>query len=104
MSFGRFGDDIARSTPEEQLREWAIADLAAVFGAEFQPVDVLTRRWLDAMPQYGPGHGDLVASLRAGLPATLALAGNYLDGVGVPACVATAGQAAASVVAATVRR
>ena len=44
-------------------------------------------RWLDAMPQYGPGHADVVAEVRAGLPPTLAVAGSYLDGIGVPACV-----------------
>ena len=44
---------------------------------------------------------DLAAEIRAELPATLAVTGNYLDGVGVPACVAAAGQAAAAVVAAT---
>jgi oxygen-dependent protoporphyrinogen oxidase len=104
MSFGRFGDDIARLTTDEQLLEWAKSDLATVFGASFDPIDVLIRRWLDAMPQYGPGHAELVAKLRGGLPPTLAVAGNYLDGVGVPACVAVAGRAAASVVEATSRR
>jgi oxygen-dependent protoporphyrinogen oxidase len=49
------------------------------------------------MPQYGPGHAGLVAELRAGLPPTLAVAGNYLDGVGVPGCLAAAGRAAISV-------
>ncbi len=52
------------------------------------PVDYRVQRWIDAMPQYGPGHADLVAELRAGLPPTLAVAGGYLDGIGVPACVA----------------
>jgi oxygen-dependent protoporphyrinogen oxidase len=54
-------------------------------------------RWLDAMPQYGPGHADLVTEVRAGLPPTLAVAGSYLDGIGVPACVGAAGRAAAEV-------
>jgi oxygen-dependent protoporphyrinogen oxidase len=58
------------------------------------PVDVCVRRWLDAMPQYGPGHRDLVAELRASLPPTLAVAGSYLDGIGVPACIGAAGRAA----------
>jgi oxygen-dependent protoporphyrinogen oxidase len=58
-------------------------------------------RWIDALPQYGPGHGEIAARIRAGLPPTLAVAGNYLDGVGVPACVAAAGRAAAGVLAAT---
>jgi oxygen-dependent protoporphyrinogen oxidase len=35
------------------------------------------------------------------MPPTLAIAGNYLDGVGVPACIGAAGRAAAAVVAAT---
>jgi len=45
------------------------------------------------MPQYGPGHADLVAEVRAGLPPGLAVAGSYLDGIGVPACVGAAGRA-----------
>jgi oxygen-dependent protoporphyrinogen oxidase len=37
----------------------------------------------------------------AGLPATVAAAGNYLDGIGVPACVAAADRAVAAVTSAT---
>lgn len=93
MSFGRFGDDIARSTPDEQLRSWAIEDLQTVFGITVDPIAVLVHRWIDALPQYGPGHAELVAEIRGGLPPDLAVAGNFLDGVGVPACVAAAGAA-----------
>jgi protoporphyrinogen/coproporphyrinogen III oxidase len=50
------------------------------------------------MPQYGPGHRDLVAELRAGLPSTLTVTGSYLDGIGVPACIGAAGRAATSAV------
>ncbi|MBU3751395.1 MAG: protoporphyrinogen oxidase, partial [Mycobacterium sp.] len=32
MSFGRFGDDIARNTPDDQLLAWAVQDLQTVFG------------------------------------------------------------------------
>jgi oxygen-dependent protoporphyrinogen oxidase len=71
-----------------------VADLSSVFGLTVRPVDARVQRWLDAMPQYGPGHADLVAELRAGLPPTLAVAGSYLDGIGVPACVAAATMAA----------
>ena len=101
MSFGRFGDDIARTAHDHELQARAVADLAAVFGVTVDPLGILVHRWIDALPQYAPGHGDLAAEIRAGLPATLAIAGNYLDGVGVPACVASAGRAAATVVAAT---
>jgi oxygen-dependent protoporphyrinogen oxidase len=102
LSYGRFGDDLARSAGDEDLLEWASLDLAAVFGVNVEPVDCHVHRWIDAMPQYGPGHADLVAELRAGLPPTLAVAGGYLDGIGVPACVAAATRAAASLVTARV--
>lgn len=107
MSFGRFADaekNPARVTSDAELQAWARADLKTVFGIDVDPVEVLVHRWLDAMPQYGPGHAALAAQLRADLPPTLALAGNYLDGIGVPACLAVAGAAAAAVVAATTRR
>ncbi|MDT5016338.1 MAG: protoporphyrinogen/coproporphyrinogen oxidase [Mycobacterium sp.] len=104
LSYGRFGDDLARSAGDEDLLAWSAQDLAAVFGVDTEPVDCHVQRWIDAMPQYGPGHGELVAELRAGLPPTLAVTGAYLDGIGVPACVAAATKAAASLVTSGVAR
>ena len=98
LSFGRLGDDIAARASDDELLAWAIEDLATVFGLAVEPVDVRVQRWPDAMPQYGPGHRDLVAELRAGLPSTLTVAGSYLDGIGVPACIGAAGRAAAAAV------
>jgi oxygen-dependent protoporphyrinogen oxidase len=94
LSFGRYGDTLARDTGDEDLLAWAARDLDTLFGVTVDPVDSHVQRWIDAMPQYGPGHADLVAELRAGLPPTLAVAGGYLDGIGVPACVASATRAA----------
>ena len=104
LSYGRFGDDLARRAGDEELLAWAAQDLAAVFGVKTDPEDCHVQRWMDAMPQYGPGHGALVAELRAGLPPTLAVAGAYLDGIGVPACVGAATKAAASLVTSGVAR
>jgi oxygen-dependent protoporphyrinogen oxidase len=98
LSFGRFGDDLAARASDDELLAWAAEDLAAVFGLTVDPVDARVRRWIDAMPQYGPGHADVVAEVRAGLPATLAAAGSYLDGIGVPACIGAAGRAAERVI------
>lgn len=98
LSFGRLGDDIATRASDDELLAWSVDDLGTVFGLTVEPVDVRVQRWPDAMPQYGPGHRDLVADLRAGLPPTLAVAGSYLDGIGVPACVGAAGRAAAAAV------
>ncbi|MBP1820933.1 oxygen-dependent protoporphyrinogen oxidase [Mycobacterium sp. OAE908] len=104
LSYGRFGDDLARNAGDEDLLEWASKDLGTVFGVSVEPVDCHVQRWIDAMPQYGPGHPALVAELRAGLPPTLAVAGGYLDGIGVPACVAAATRAAASLITSRVAR
>lgn len=93
LSFGRFGDDLAATATDEQLLVWAREDLATVFGFDVDIVDARIQRWIEAMPQYGPGHADLVADVRAGLPPGLAVAGSYLDGIGVPACIGAAGRA-----------
>jgi protoporphyrinogen/coproporphyrinogen III oxidase len=93
LSFGRFGDDLATSASDEDLLAWARRDLSDVFGLEVEPVDACLQRWIEAMPQYGPGHADVVAEVRAGLPSGLAVAGSYLDGIGVPACIGSAGRA-----------
>jgi protoporphyrinogen/coproporphyrinogen III oxidase len=98
LSFGRFGDDLATRASDDELLAWALDDLATVFELTIDPVDVCIQRWPDAMPQYGPGHRDLVAELRAGLPPTLAVAGSYLDGIGVPACIGAAGRAVTSTI------
>ena len=67
-------------------------------GISVDPVDHCVARWIDALPQYGPAHAELAAEVRAGLPQGLAVAGAYLDGIGVPACVAAATRAAAELV------
>ena len=97
LSFGRYGDTLARNVGDEDLLAWAAEDLDALFGVRTDPVDCWVQRWIDALPQYGPGHAALVAELRAGLPPTLALAGGYLDGIGVPACVGSGTRAALAV-------
>ncbi len=93
LSFGRFGDDLATSASDEELLAWARRDLADIFGLEVEPVDARLQRWIEAMPQYGPGHADVVAEVRASLPSGLAVAGSYLDGIGVPACIGAAARA-----------
>ena len=99
LSYGRFGDSLARSVGDDELLNSSLDDLQQVFGISTDPVDFRVQRWIEAMPQYGPGHAERVAELRAGLPPTLAVAGAYLDGIGVPACVGSGTKAAARLVA-----
>lgn len=62
-------------------------------------VDAAVTRWGGGLPQFVLGHPVLVERLRAALAAVpgVAVAGAYLDGVGVPACIASAEAAAQKV-------
>ncbi|MEB3051302.1 protoporphyrinogen oxidase [Mycolicibacter sp. MYC123] len=100
LSFGRFGDSRIRAS-DGQLVTWSVQDIEAVFGVVVDPVEVRVQRWPAAMPQYRSGHAALATTLRAGLPPTVAVAGNFLDGIGVPACIAAADRAVAAVISAT---
>ena len=56
-----------------------------------EPTHVRVRRRRDALPVYGVGHPERIAGVRDGVRAIggLALAGNYLGGVGVPDAIAS---------------
>ncbi|MBH0775085.1 protoporphyrinogen oxidase [Nocardia bovistercoris] len=100
-SFGRFGDETALSWSNERLVAAAVRDLTTVTGVAIEPVDAVVRRWRGGLAQYAPGHLDRVAEIEsavAGLDG-LAVAGAYLHGVGVPACVASGERAARTVAA-----
>ncbi|MFI1912214.1 protoporphyrinogen oxidase [Nocardia sp. NPDC020380] len=98
-SFGRFGDDTALTRTDDELIAAAVEDLTTVTGAEIRPLTAVVQRWPGGLPQYAPGHTARIAELRtatADLPG-LALAGAYLNGVGVPACAASGTAAAARI-------
>ncbi|MEU6581472.1 protoporphyrinogen oxidase [Nocardia sp. NPDC046763] len=100
-SFGRFGDPASLSWSDDDLITAAVEDLTTVTAAAIRPLRAVVQRWPGGLPQYAPGHTARIADLRsatADLPG-LALAGAYLDGVGVPACAATGTKAAARIIA-----
>lgn len=91
-SYGRFGDAAVVDARDADLVAMARADLDTVTGVRVEPVQVFVQRWRDGLPQYAPGHLDRVAAIEeaaAGIDG-LEVAGAYLHGVGVPACVASA--------------
>ncbi|MGV9836420.1 protoporphyrinogen oxidase [Nocardia niigatensis] len=99
-SFGRFGDPTPLSWSDDDLITAAVEDLTTVTSADIRPLRAVVQRWPGGLPQYAPGHTTRIADLRsatADLPG-LALAGAYLDGVGVPACAATGTKAAARII------
>jgi oxygen-dependent protoporphyrinogen oxidase len=101
LSYGRHGEEADLQREDAELVRLAVSDLAEITGATGGLLDARVVRWGGGLPQYAPGHLELVASLRAalaGLP-TLAVAGAAYDGVGVPACIGSGRAAARSVLA-----
>lgn len=105
VSFGRLGDPVD-TVADKDLIAAAVADLGLVCTLaggraprEDEVLDAVVQRWPVGLPRYGPGHLDLVARADAALPDGVATCGATYAGVGVPACIARAGVAAARVVA-----
>jgi protoporphyrinogen/coproporphyrinogen III oxidase len=100
-SVGRVGEEALLQRDDAELAELAAADLAAATGVRGAPVAVRVSRWGGALPQYAVGHLDRVARIRAGVAALpgLALCGAAYDGIGIPACIASARLAADQVLA-----
>jgi oxygen-dependent protoporphyrinogen oxidase len=98
-SVGRIGEDALLQRADEELAALAAAELAAATGVHGAPVAHRITRWGGALPQYTVGHLDRVARIRAAVAAQpgLAVCGAAYEGVGVPACVATARAAASQV-------
>ena len=93
---GGVADPSAAGLPDEPLYQTVEAELRRVLGIFFRPVTRFAQRWPQAIPQYGLGHRELIARVREGLAAVpgVFLAGNYLDGPSVGACVETANRVA----------
>ena len=91
-SVGRLGEDAVLQRDDAELAALAAADLADATGVRGQPVDVRVTRWGGGLPQYSVGHLDRVGRVRSAIAAVpgLAVCGAAYDGVGIPACIATA--------------
>jgi oxygen-dependent protoporphyrinogen oxidase len=98
-SIGRIGEEALLQREDADLVAVAAAELALASGVSGAPVVSRVTRWGGALPQYTVGHLDRVARVRSALPEGLAVCGAAYDGVGIPACVATARTAADTVIA-----
>ena len=97
-SLGRHGETEILEREDEELAKAALTNLAEAVGLSPAPVDRHVQRWTDALPQYAVGHLDRVARIRSALPRGLAVAGAAYDGVGIPACIASAGTAVSTLI------
>jgi len=100
-SVGRIGEEALLQRADEDLAALAAAELAQATGVRGRPAASRVTRWGGALPQYTVGHLDRVAAIRAAVAARpgLAICGAAYDGVGIPACIATAREAVSQVTA-----
>ncbi|MFB7509692.1 protoporphyrinogen oxidase [Streptomyces broussonetiae] len=91
-SVGRHGETEILQRADAALVEVSRHDLREATGLDARPLETRVTRWSDGLPQYPVGHHARVARIRehvAGLPG-LAVCGAQYDGVGIPACIASA--------------
>ncbi|MFJ5530654.1 protoporphyrinogen oxidase [Streptomyces sp. NPDC093261] len=95
-SVGRYGETEILEHEDADLVAVSRNDLWEATGLDASPVETRVTRWTDGLPQYPVGHHARVARVResvAKLPG-LAVCGAAYDGVGIPACIASAYAAA----------
>lgn len=92
VSVGRRGDEEWSRMADDALVHSAFSEWQRLtdYGGELLHAEV--KRWVRALPQYSPGHTRRVAEIDAASSRVpgIFLAGSYLDGVGVPACIGRA--------------
>jgi len=100
-SVGRAGESHLLQRGDDDLIALVRHELRALIGVDTEPVDALVTRWGGGLPQYAVGHVDMVARVRAAVAAVpgLGVCGAAYDGVGIPACIASAQGAADQVLA-----
>ncbi|MFC9944532.1 protoporphyrinogen oxidase [Streptomyces pratensis] len=99
-SVGRYGEEEHLHREDSELVAASLGDLVSAAGLTARPVDTEVTRWIGGLPQYPVGHLTRVARIRdevAKLPG-LRVCGAVYDGVGIPACVASAHRAADEIV------
>ncbi|WP_327164811.1 protoporphyrinogen oxidase [Streptomyces zaomyceticus] len=104
-SVGRHGEEDQVHREDADLVDASLKDLAAATGLAGRPVATTVTRWIGGLPQYPVGHLARVARVReavAALPG-LRVAGAAYDGVGIPACIASAHRAADEIIATSKR-
>ncbi|WP_132300390.1 protoporphyrinogen oxidase [Kribbella sp. VKM Ac-2568] len=98
-SVGRLGEEYVLQRSDEELTALAAADLRQAVGLDAPVVGSLVTRWGGGLPQYAVGHLDRIDRVEAAVAEQpgLAVCGAAYRGVGIAACVASAGKAATRV-------
>lgn len=96
ISLGRDGLPVLH-LDDDRLLQAAVDEVGMHLGVHLHPTAHRVTRWSGAFPQYRPHHAATVAGAERRLPHGLVLAGAGYHGIGVPACIRSAQQAAAAV-------
>ena len=91
-SVGRYGETEVLGREDDDLVDVSRHDLHEATGLDAAPVATRVTRWNDGLPQYPVGHHARVARIRehVGKLPGLGVCGAAYDGVGIPACIASA--------------
>lgn len=94
-SIGRYGDERQLQLDDEELVRTAAAELGEAVGLQGPVLDSAVTRWGGGLPQYAVGHLDRVRRIREAVARVpgLEVCGAAYDGLGIPACIASAEQA-----------
>ncbi len=100
-SVGRHGDTADLAREDAELVDLSLRDLGEAVGLAARPVDTTVTRWNGGLPQYPVGHLERVARIHeaVGRRPGLRVCGALYEGVGIPACIASARKAADAVLA-----
>ncbi len=81
---------------EDEIRTLVMNEVRKLLDVQGDPILIDIARWGQLMPQYNKGHLQWLEDLNSALAAypSLAMAGNALDGVGIPNCIKNGRQAA----------
>ena len=92
---GRIDDERWAAMGDEELIERVTNEVRELLGRFTTPREARVQRWPNGLPQYYPGHNEMVAAAKeAGGAFSLALAGSAYDGVGIPASIGSGRRAA----------
>jgi oxygen-dependent protoporphyrinogen oxidase len=96
-SAGHFGNEHALALDDDVLVHAMLDELGETMAVRREPSEVRISRWPSAFPQYTPGHNDRIDALEALLadeaPGVVVTGAAY-RGIGIPACVGAANNAA----------
>ncbi len=98
-SIGRHREESVLQVDDAALVDAALEDLSDAIGLSVRPVEGHVQRWGGGLPQYAVGHLDRVRNIRGAVARVpgLAVCGAAYDGLGIPACIASAELAATQV-------